>query len=151
MALKVVPLTLKQANDLVTKWHRHHKPSRGHRFSIGVEENGELVGAAICGRPVARAVDQYNVLEVSRLVTNGGKNACSKLYSAAARAAREMGFRKIQTYILSEEHGTSLTASGWEKVAETAGGDWTSSSKPNRRQDQPQGPKSRWEKELNDN
>ena len=34
-------------------WHRHHKPVVGHRFSIGVE-NGEIRGACIVGRPVAR-------------------------------------------------------------------------------------------------
>lgn len=33
--MRVVPLTLKQANKLVAELHRHHKPCVGHRFSIG--------------------------------------------------------------------------------------------------------------------
>lgn len=111
--LKIKPLTLKQANELVEKLHRHHKKTQGHRFSLGVEKDGVLVGAVIVGRPVSRNCDQYLICEVTRLVTDGTKNACSFLYSAAARVAREMGFEKIQTYILESEPGTSLIASGW--------------------------------------
>lgn len=149
--MRVVPLTLKQANELVESIHRHHKKAQGHRFSIGAEVDGSLVGAAIVGRPVARGIDPYSVAEVTRLVTDGTENACSLLYSAAARAAKAMGFWKIQTYILENELGTSLLASGWVHVADTSGGDWNH-SKANagtRRVDQPQGPKQRWERVLN--
>lgn len=146
--LSVVPLTLSQANELVAKWHRHHKPCVGHRFSIGVLDGAELVGAAIVGRPVARAVDQYSIAEVTRLVTNGTPNACSKLYSAVARIAKEMGFKKVQTYILATEPGTSLKASGWVKTAETSGGNWNHGWRKGRREDQPMEPKSRWERQL---
>lgn len=53
--LHVVPLELAEANRLVAQWHRHHQPSQGHRFSLGVMDNdGTLHGAAIVGRPVAR-------------------------------------------------------------------------------------------------
>ena len=40
------------------------------------------------------------VVEVTRLCTDGTKNACSFLYGAAARIAKEMGYKQIQTYIL---------------------------------------------------
>lgn len=147
--LKVIPLTLKQANSLIFSLHRHHKPVVGHRFSIGVENDGTICGAAVVGRPVSKAYDAYNVAEVTRLVTDGTKNVCSILYSACARAAKAMGFIKIQTYILEDELGTSLKASGWLKGHDTKGGNWESISKPNRRQDQPQGPKQYWYKDLN--
>ena len=146
--MKIVPLTLKQANELVAALHRHHKPVVGHRFSLGVKAGDSLVGAAIVGRPVARAIDQYVVAEVTRLVTDGSKNACSTLYAACARVAREMGFERIQTYILESEPGTSLRASGWQQVATTAGGDWNHSWRKGRRTDQPMVPKQRWEKVL---
>ena len=146
--MRVVPLTLKQANALVSQLHRHHKPCVGHRFSLGLQEGSELLGAAICGRPVARGVSQYEVLEVSRLVTNGTKNACSMLYQACARVAKEMGFLKIQTYILATEPGTSLKASGWTMVGETAGGDWNCKVRTGRRTDQPMIGKQRWERLL---
>lgn len=105
-----------------------------------------MVGAAICGRPVARKVDQYAVLEVTRLVTDGTHNACSILYAACARAADAMGFEKIQTYILEEESGTSLRASGWTPEAVTAGGDWNGGQRTGRRTDQPMTKKVRWAK-----
>lgn len=111
--LRVVPLTLKQANELVGLWHRHHGLVVGHRWSIGVEVDGGdlgwlLVGAAIVGRPKARMTDQYRVAEVDRLVTNGAEHACSKMYAACARAAQAMGFEEIQTFTLRSEPGTSL-------------------------------------------
>ncbi len=150
MALRVIPLTLKQVNETVEKWHRHHKKVQGHRFSLGVLKDDELVGACSVGRPVARNCDTYLTAEITRLVTDGTFNACSILYAAASRACAAMGFNKIQTYILEEELGTSLKASGWSLVNLTSGGDWNH-SKANagtRRVDQPQGRKQKWEKIL---
>lgn len=150
----VIPLTLKQANELIVQWHRHHKPVQGHRFSIGVSIGirhiDAIVGCAVVGRPVSRGCDQYNVAEVTRLVTDGEPNACSFLYGACARICREMGFEKIQTYILDSEPGTSLTAAGWVQVAITDGGDWNRSKQyaGTRRTDQPMCPKRRYEKNL---
>lgn len=143
--LRVRPLTLKQANETVALWHRHHKPVVGHRFSLAVYEDERLCGACIVGRPVARMCDAYATAEVTRLVTDGTKNACSILYAAAARACEAMGFDKIQTYILESESGTSLKAAGWIKELDTSGGAWEHTAGP-RRQDQPTCPKSRWAK-----
>lgn len=146
--MKVVPLTLSQANELIAAWHRHHKPVTGHRFSIGVRDGIDIVGASVVGRPVARKTDQYDIAEVTRLVTNGHKNACSFLYSACARIAREMGFEKIQTFILAEETGASLIAAGWsfEGLTDSKPGKWQ--SRNGRREDQPAEKKQRWCKVL---
>lgn len=149
MGLRVFPCTLAQANLVVGHWHRHHKPVVGHRFSIAVRDGKKVYGAAIVGRPVSRALPQYEIAEVTRLVTNGHKNACSVLYAACARIAKEMGFLKIQTYILENEPGTSLLAAGWEFDAWTTGGDWNHSWRKGRRTDQPMVRKQRWKKELN--
>ncbi len=145
--MKIIPLTLAQANQLVATLHRHHKPVVGHRFSIGAKQGDLLVGAAIIGRPVARLTDQGSIAEVTRLVTNGAKNACSFLYSASARVAREMGFESIQTFILESETGVTLKAAGWEFVCKTAGGQGWQSRK-GRRTDQPTEPKAKWRKVL---
>ena len=51
MHLVIVPLELKGLNALVQQLHRHHKPVVGHRFSIGVEKDGVLVGGARWGGP----------------------------------------------------------------------------------------------------
>lgn len=150
MALRVIPLSLAQANAAVALLHRHHKPVVGHRFSLGaVDETGTLRGAVIVGRPVSRGVAQYTVAEVTRLVTDGVKNGCSFLYSAAARACREMGFEKIQTYILVSEPGTSLVAAGWNFETTVKGRDWNTPSRGGRRTDQSQEDKARWSKKLN--
>jgi len=151
MSLRIIPLELRAANELVAKLHRHHKPVQGHRFSLGVLDTSrnELVGAAIVGRPVSRNVPANEVLEVTRLVTDGTKNACSSLYAASARVGKELGYLKIQTYILETEQGTSLIASGWVFEQNTTGGSWKHSDGKPRRSDQPTCPKQRWSKKLN--
>lgn len=148
--LKIVPLELKAANELVASLHRHHKPAVGHRFSIGVvDSEGNLRGAAIVGRPVARNIPPREVLEVTRLVTDGCPNACSALYSAAARIGKEMGYLKIQTYILESEEGISLRAAGWINEGICGGGQWKHTDGKPRRTDQPTCKKYRWTRILN--
>lgn len=118
-------LELSEANELVTALHRHHKKATGHRFSLGVyDAAGALRGAAIIGRPVARMTDQRNVVEVVRLVTDGCENACSALYSASARAAKALGYQRIQTFILASEPGTSLRAAGWLRDGDVIAAEW---------------------------
>lgn len=112
-ALTLVHVELKEANDFILRLHRHHKPVVGHRYSLGVNGHDCLVGVAIVGRPVG-GTHQYDWVEVTRLCTDGTPNACSFLYGAAARAAKALGFARIQTYILKEEPGVSLKASGWK-------------------------------------
>jgi len=115
MTLRLFPPTLAQANEMVTRLHRHHKKVTGHRFSIGCEdENGIVDGCAIVGHPIARLTEQNRIAEVARLVTDGTPHVCSKLYAACARAAEAMGYDSIQTAILDTESGVSLKAAGWE-------------------------------------
>lgn len=145
--MKPARVELKEANAFIERLHRHHPPVTGHRFTIGAERDGILVGVAIVGRPVARMVDQRNTCEVTRCCTDGTKNACSFLYATAARIAAELGFTKIQTYILDDEEGTSLRAAGWSMEAETSEGLW---DRPARRRDAnaPTCRKQRWAKYL---
>ena len=100
--LELVPITLKEANAFVERYHRHHKPVAGHKFSIAASDGEKIVGVAIVGRPVSRYLDNGLTLEVNRLCTDGTRNACSFLYSAAWRAARNLGYKKLITYILVE-------------------------------------------------
>lgn len=122
--LFIVPLELREANEFINRFHRHHAPVVGHRFSIGATTpTGLLVGVCVVGRPVARlAGSPRDVAEVTRLATDGTYNACSMLYSAAARACKAIGFRRIQTYTLPSEGGASLRASGWICEGEAGGG-----------------------------
>ena len=128
--LQIVPIKFDEANEFVRRYHRHHKPVVGHKFSIGCSDGEKIVGVAMVGRPVARRLDNGWTLEVNRLCTDGTKNACSMLYSSAWRAARAMGYKKLITYILDNESGTSLKASNWKCVGETGGGSWNSKARP---------------------
>lgn len=128
--LELVPITLKEANFFVEQHHRHHKPVTGHKFSIAASDGEKIVGVAIVGRPVSRYLDDGWTLEVNRLCTDGTKNACSFLYSAAWRAAKNMGYKKLITYIPQSENGASLKASGWKCVGEAGGKRWTGKRRP---------------------
>ena len=139
-----IPLELSAANAFVTLHHRHHKPVQGHKFSIGATLDGQLVGVVIVGRPVARHRDDGLTLEVTRLCTDGTRNACSFLYGAARRAAFALGFERIGTFILSTEPGTSLVAAGWRCLGVRGGGTWSTPSRP-RIDQHPLGLKTLWE------
>lgn len=124
MSLILRPIDFADAAAFVAEHHRHHTPPRGHKFSIAAMDGNDLVGVAIVGRPVSRHRDDGSTLEVTRLCTNGHRNACSFLYGAAARAAFALGYRRIGTYILKREQGTSLAAAGWKLIAETRAESW---------------------------
>jgi hypothetical protein len=129
--LHVVPVDLDEANAFVRRVHRHHPPVVGHRWSTAAaDESGTVRGVAIIGRPVARSLDDGWTLEVTRLATDGCPNACSFLYEAAWRQARERGFLRLGTYILASEPGTSLVAAGWRRIAEVKGRSWDCASRP---------------------
>lgn len=135
--LKIVPISLRGANAFVEQNHRHHGGTVGHKFSLAVSNGEKIVGVAIVGRPVSRYLDNGLTAEVTRLCTDGTKNACSMLYSAAWRAARAMGYRRIVTYILASESGASLRAAGWKDCGEAGKEQWTG----NRRKDNQPWPK----------
>ena len=120
---EIVPLTLAEARRYVADHHRHNEPPVGHRFSIGLSRDGALVGVVIAGHPVARKADDGRTIELVRLTTEGDRNACSRLYSAACRAAFAMGYRKVITYTLEEEPGSSLRAAGFIQDGLTEGHD----------------------------
>lgn len=132
--LHIRPVSFAQACEYVTRVHRHHRPPRGHRFSLGVAtEDGRLVGVAIVGRPVARHLDDGLTVEVTRVATDGTKNACSALYAAAWRTAKAAGYRRALTYTQVGESGASLRGAGWLKAAQLpARPGWNTAARPRR-------------------
>jgi hypothetical protein len=143
--LTIVPVFFKEACDFVSKHHRHHKKPQGHIFSLGLSDGNTLRGVVIVGRPVSASIKDGVTVEVTRLCTDGVKNGCSKLYSAAWRVAKEMGYKKIITYILETEKGTSLIAAGWVFAHKTKGDNWNREGRF-RKDDHPLQPKLRFEK-----
>lgn len=144
--LELVPCSLREARAFVAQHHRHHRPPQGGRFAVAVASVRDecIVGVAIVGNPVARCAADGWTAEVTRVATDGHANACSMLYAACWRAARALGYRKLITYTLAEERGTSLRAAGWTVVGEVRGRSWSCRSRP--RVDQhPQQNKFRWQ------
>lgn len=147
--MRIVPITLKEANAFVAQHHRHHGPTVGHKFSIGLKDEAEdLIGVAIADRPVSRVLDDRQTLEINRLCTDGTRNACSKLYGACVRIAGNMGYGKVVTYILESDSGSSLKAAGFRCEGKAGGLEWTGSRRPKNTKQYPLELKQRWVKYL---
>lgn len=130
MSLSIVPCSITEAQVFIARLHRHHGPPPGGKFAIAAAQGEAIVGVVLVGRPVSRVRDDGFTAEVSRLATDGTKNACSMLYAAAWRAARAMGYRRLGTYVLDTEPGTSLSAAGWRLIGAAGGGSWSRPSRP---------------------
>lgn len=82
------------------------------------------------GNPVARGLMGRGTVEVNRLCIRRDVpralawNACSRLYSWAAREAEARGFERIVTYTRDDEDGGSLRAAGWVRDARVRGRSW---------------------------
>ena len=144
--LEIVPCSIKEAGAFIKQHHRHHKPTSYALFAAAVaDEEGVVRGVAVVGRSVARMANDGWTAEVVRVATDGHPNACSALYGACWRAARSLGYKKLITYTLPEEGGTSLRAAGWKCLGEAGGGSWSRKNRP--RVDQhPTQVKMKWER-----
>ena len=142
--IELRPVTQAAAFDFIRKHHRHHTVPVGALWWHGAHnDDGNLVGVAIVGRPVARHYDDGLTVEITRLCTDGTFNACSMLYGAARRVAIDKGYRRGITYILPEEGGASLRAAGWTYLGTTPGKSWSVKSRP-RSDKHPLGIKEKW-------
>lgn len=137
------PITLRGANAYIAEHHRHHKPARGCISCVSVVEGGTLCGVAVIGRPVARMLDDGYTAEVTRCCTNGEGNAPSKLYRAAWRAVKALGYRRLVTYTLGSEEGASLRGAGFVNEGKAGGGSWSRTSRQ-RTDTHPLEEKQRW-------
>lgn len=125
--MRVVPVTLREAQAFIAQHHRHNRPPRGWKFGTSVQVDGKTVGVVTAGRPVSREIQQREPLtvEVNRTCTDGTRNANSMLYGAAWRAAKALGYTRAITYTQATETGASLKAAGWRRVKDVpARGSW---------------------------
>ncbi len=142
--LELQPVTYKEACEFIKLHHRHHLPPQGWKFGIAVNDGEKVVGVITVGRPVARHFDDGWTLEVTRSCTDGTRNANSMLYGAARRATFALGYKRLITYTLEAEPGTSLRAAGWKEIGRAGGGTWNRKSRP-RVDTHPTGQKKLWE------
>ncbi|HEX6924260.1 MAG TPA: XF1762 family protein [Longimicrobiaceae bacterium] len=144
--LQLVPITIREANRYVARWHRHARPTHGGICAIGAQRPGavDLCGVAIIGRPVARLLDNGRTCEVTRLATDGSDDVCSWLYQRCRRIAQAMGYARCVTYTLARESGASLRALGLQPATPPATHTW---ERPNRERTHKHRiePRQRWE------
>ena len=146
MHMEIRPITFRTASDYVNQYHRHHRATTGCKFCIGVYEDDNLHGVAVCGRPVSRMLDDGLTCEINRVCTDGATNACSMLYVACCRVAKAMGYKRVVTYILESENGASLKASNFICEGEAGGPEW--GGKRGTGKNGPHEMKTRWVKYL---
>lgn len=129
MSLEPALVSREQAGEFVRRLHRHHDPDQGDKFCLGAwdVERDELCGVAVVGRPRSPVLDRLPwLLEVTRVCTDGTRNACSFLYANATRVAEARGWTAVITYTLRSESGASLRALGWwpEELRPRSGKGW---------------------------
>jgi hypothetical protein len=143
--LTIRPVTLDQAQAFVRDWHRHNRDNAGGCWAIACLRGNELVGVAICGRPVNRHLQQRGYLEILRVaVLEDVEGACSMLYARCKRIGQLMGYQRFCTYNLPGETGASLEAAGFHKVAKVRGRNAAWGNRPDRAE-HPKQDKFRWE------
>ena len=129
MKLQPLPITLREANDFVEQYHRHSKRTQrdGGKFAIGATTGDQMVGVAIVGRPLARLLDDGYTSEVTRccVLENSPKGTGSFLYGRCWRIWQQMGGKKMITYTLQTESGSTLKGAGWKIIGETSKGNWS--------------------------
>jgi hypothetical protein len=147
VSLHRVPIGWRTAKAFCIMWHRHHAPPRGGKFWVGAADaKGVLRAVAIGGRPVAREFDNGQTIEVTRVASDGSRNACSMLYAACRDAAWALGYTRVITYTQEGESGASLKAAGYRIIAERpARPGWDTPSRPREPKGTEEIPRTLWE------
>ena len=145
---EIHPCHREEANSILKAHHRHATRVTGYKNAIKlVDENGNTLGVGISARPVNRIIDDGFSLEITRvcLVDGAPKNACSALYGRLCRAAKALGYKRMYSYTLVHEIGTSLKASGFSFNGMVHGRYWPEM----KRRDREKAPdKKRWLRSL---
>lgn len=161
--LRVVPMSLSNANAVVTSWHSHlQRPTQGHLFSLGVVANASpdypqhLRAVAIVSLPRSRAIMQQGAVEVVRVAVGSGLpplhgvdprhkgSEASFVLKRCVDAAYALGYSRVVSTTLLGEAGAGYRGAGWTPVAVSMGGHWGRSARGRDEAEQP-GIKVRWE------
>lgn len=143
MTLSVRPCGITVARVGVARLHRHHRPPLSGLVAFEALVDGWPVGWATVGRPVSRVLQARGWVEVTRVATDGTRNACSLLYGAAARWAKKRG-TPICTYTFASESGASLRGAGWVVTGHVQARRWDRTSRARRSSPTESEDKLRW-------
>jgi hypothetical protein len=109
-----VPLKLAEAQAFVAEHHRHSKPLKRHRFSIGVKDGIGIRGMATVDNCSSSWANRHDHMEIRRVCTDGTKNLASFLLGKASMACFCMGAKVVFTYTKPYEACSSLLADNWQ-------------------------------------
>jgi hypothetical protein len=131
---------------MVERYHSHHHAPLGGLVAVGDSDGNQVICAAMLSRPVSRILQASGACaEVHRVASDGSTpHAASMAIGAMSRAALALGWRRLVSYTLLGEAGTSYRAAGWWPTYIGEGGEWSSPSRPREASAQP-GVKVRWE------
>lgn len=150
--MRIVPLTLREANDFVEAHHRHsaRTANDGGKFAIGLELEHRLIGVAIVGRPVARLLQEPGTAELLRccVAPDAPKGACSRLAGRAKRIWQQMGGTRLVSYTLQSESGSSLRGAGFSQETDVPARGWDTPSRRRAPRSIEQLAKRRWSADL---
>ncbi len=143
--LELRPIGVREACSVVARLHRHLPRIVGGLFGCSVFVAGELVGVGVASQPKARLARDGFTVEITRIATDGHRNACSKLYGALCRASAAVGYRRAVTFTRLDEPGSSLRAAGFSDAGLTR---WQSWNRPSRGRFADKSQVRRWVREL---
>ena len=86
--MRVVPLSLKEAEDFLKDHGRHYKAPVEAICAIGVADDSGVHGAAVLGRRSPQDA------ELAHIYCDGASQAYSLLYGACWRALKAIGYEK---------------------------------------------------------
>ena len=117
--LAVVPITIGEARRFVEAEHSHHHAPLSGLFAVAVAAGDRVVCVGVVSRPVARKLGGRGIAELTRTASDGTPHAASMCIAAATRAALALGYRRVISYTLAGEAGTSYRAAGWRITGST--------------------------------
>lgn len=144
--LQLRPIGTREASAVVKRLHRHLPRVVGGLFAVACFAGDELVGVGVASLPKARLSRDGFTVEISRVATDGHRNACSRIYGALCRACAAIGVRRVVTFTRLDEPGTSLRASGFREVGTTREQSW---NRPKRARQASYSQVRKWERCLN--
>lgn len=120
--MKARPISRNAARAYVGEHHRHLRLPQGWLFGVELlDDADQRLGVACAGRP-ARLLQDGTTCEITRVCTEGARNACSFAYGVLRRAASALGYTRVVTYTRMDEPGTSLRAAGFIDEGPAGGG-----------------------------
>lgn len=110
--MELRPISIRHASTFVREHHRHHEAPRGAKFALAAWHEGQLVGVAMIGRPVSRALDNGTTAEVIRVAT--GRYAERLFISLRCReAGRSSDGLSKSRYLHTDRGKRGEPARGW--------------------------------------